>query len=265
MRWYSIILIGGVIGFIGIAGYFFLARSLVGNIVHLANIVQDIRAPDLLTQLGRTRISEFAKLEAPIIQLHQLLQRLDEQSVALQTLATERELARQEALRQSLIDPLTQVANRRYLFQTWKALAHQGLEPGDPVAVVMLDLDYFKLINDQYGHAAGDAVLIETAARLKQGLRPGALVARIGGEEFSIVLTGPDAGMAVIIAERLRQSISAQPCRGPRDLIAVTASIGVTVATYSDSALEQLLSQADSALYQAKEGGRNRVVEYRGD
>lgn len=167
----------------------------------------------------------------------------------------------QERLRQDLdrslelavTDPLTGLRNRRYV------LRHlEGLLRGGDAAVLLLDVDRFKAINDTHGHAAGDVALREVADRLKSHLRAADVVARYGGEEFMAVLAGAPAEYALAVAERLRQTLAEQPIQVGAAVLPVTASIGVALATAGTSAAAATVA-ADRALYRAKTGGRNRV------
>lgn len=170
-----------------------------------------------------------------------------------------------EMAEHALQDPLTGCANRRGL-ERWAA-AHlaDAARAGRParVAVLAVDLDHFKRINDRHGHAAGDAALVACARRLQQGLRPHDLLARIGGEEFVVVLADLDAGGARAVAERLRHDLATHPVPAGAGLpvpIAVTASIGVAAGVARTPDLAPLVSRADDALYAAKRGGRDRVT-----
>jgi diguanylate cyclase (GGDEF)-like protein len=161
--------------------------------------------------------------------------------------------------RTAQIDPLTGALTRR----GFKFAANQYLQERRtaqfPISVMMLDIDHFKRINDTYGHACGDAVL-STVARLCLGsLREADLFARMGGEEFAILLPATDAAGASIVAEKLRQTIEAESISLEGKSVSVTASFGVTTTTTPGASIEVLLDRADKALYLAKRGGRNRV------
>ncbi|WP_299210458.1 diguanylate cyclase [uncultured Tateyamaria sp.] len=169
----------------------------------------------------------------------------------------------------AVIDPLTGLHNRRYAMPHLSRIAERATRTGKPYAVMIADMDHFKRINDTLGHAAGDAVLVETARRLKENLRAVDLVARIGGEEFLIVLPGVGLGNARRAAKRLCQIIQNTPFEVPDRTAPVdaTISIGMTVidpvnGTHSTVAQkpEALLDRADKALYGAKAKGRNRVI-----
>lgn len=158
------------------------------------------------------------------------------------------------------IDPLTGVSNRRAFVDAAEQLLACAREEGSPIAVFLLDLDFFKSINDRAGHQAGDVVLQEIAAVVRRCLRPRDLLGRLGGEEFAIVTAGMPAEAAPALAERIREQIaSARVTYKGRDLEA-TASIGVACYPRDADSLEALIEAADRALYRAKTHGRNRVV-----
>lgn len=181
----------------------------------------------------------------------------------------------QEGLRAAVTDSLTGLFNRRYALPHMSRIAERAARLGRPFAVMVADLDHFKRVNDRYGHAAGDAVLAEVAQRLRCNLRAVDLVARIGGEEFLMVL--PDASdlKADRMAHRLCAAISDHPFAIPDrdDPIHVTISIGVTIAQFAQNLAgfsppdtlppelrpTTLLRRADTALYEAKAQGRNQV------
>ena len=158
-------------------------------------------------------------------------------------------------------DDLTGLYNRRSLAGAIEAGCQRAREHRHHLAVLMLDLDHFKQVNDQHGHAVGDAVLKEFAARLSTAVRDSDLVGRHGGEEFVVMLPDTDADAAMAVAERIRGAIGATLFAGNSGPIAVTVSIGASTLAAGESAAPcQLLEEADRALYEAKRAGRNRVV-----
>ena len=172
-----------------------------------------------------------------------------------------------DGLRLAMIDPLTGLHNRRYALPHLAQIAARSAETAREFAVLLIDLDRFKTVNDTWGHAAGDAVLVEIAERLRSGLRAGDLLARIGGEEFLIVL--PEVGFetAHAIAERLRRLVSDQPIRlAGSCTLALTLSIGLTMGgggRRKADLPEALIARADKALLAAKAEGRNQVTVHR--
>ncbi len=165
---------------------------------------------------------------------------------------------------QALVDGLTGLANRRQAEDTLAAQLARVSRGGGSVALVFADLDDFKNVNDRWGHPAGDAVLCEFAAVLRESAREMDLAARWGGEEFAVILPDTDADGAVAYAERAREALLARtlltPTGGPLHL---TASFGV--ATFPPASNQrELVAQADGALYEAKRGGKNRVARAAG-
>lgn len=158
-------------------------------------------------------------------------------------------------------DALTGLLNRRALDDAMAREWRHHRRTGDPLAVVALDLDHFKRVNDLHGHEAGDRVLAHAAQLLREIARGSDAVARAGGEEFVLVMPGADAEGAQAAAQRLLQRLRAKPCMLDDGPLAVTASAGVTVAGPLDSDAQDLLRRADQALYRAKTEGRDRVVQ----
>jgi two-component system cell cycle response regulator len=160
----------------------------------------------------------------------------------------------------SIMDPLTQLHNRRYLDSHLNTLVTEAKANDKPLSVLMIDVDHFKSVNDTYGHDAGDIILRECAARLRQNTRGLDLAARVGGEEFVVVMPETDRVRAALIGERLRASIAETPFRVNDDItLRVTASVGLGSLEDADETPETLLKRADKALYAAKRHGRNRV------
>lgn len=164
----------------------------------------------------------------------------------------------------ALTDPLTGLYNRRHALPHLARTARDAAEKGSGFAVMVADLDHFKQVNDRHGHAAGDAVLVEAARRMRGALGAAGTIARIGGEEFMVVLPGADADAAARMAARLCRSIdrSGFALPGLEAAIPVSISIGVVAVppgSGADTGCAALMVQADRALYRAKDDGRNRV------
>lgn len=158
-------------------------------------------------------------------------------------------------------DPLTGLYNRRYGFQRMKEEYSRSLRYKIPLGIAMLDIDYFKKINDTYGHMVGDKILSEMALALHDALREGDIAIRYGGEEFLLLLPGAAEKDCRIIAERVRRIIEDLVITHISQQIKFTVSIGITSFPHCDvNTIEDLISHADKALYTAKENGRNRVI-----
>ncbi|MGB7098320.1 MAG: PleD family two-component system response regulator [Xanthobacteraceae bacterium] len=168
----------------------------------------------------------------------------------------------QISIEMAITDALTGLFNRRYMENHLGTLVEQAGARGKPLAVLALDIDHFKSINDTYGHDAGDDVLRDFAMRIKRSIRGIDLACRCGGEEFIIVMPETDMAVAMTVAERLRRRIATEPfaiSEGTRT-IPVTLSIGIAALRGRDDTPASLLKRADQALYRAKRDGRNRVV-----
>ncbi len=168
----------------------------------------------------------------------------------------------QNSIEMAVTDALTGLHNRRYMESHLNTLAEQAATRGKPLALMMIDIDFFKKINDTYGHDGGDDVLREFAMRIKKSIRGIDLACRYGGEEFVIVMPETDLHVAGMVAERLRRSIAGEPFtahKGSKRLD-VTISIGLSTLERKGEPIADVLKRADVALYSAKNCGRNRVV-----
>ena len=170
----------------------------------------------------------------------------------------------EDGLRLAVIDPLTGIYNRRYAMPRLAGIAAQAAQDGSDFAVMVVDLDRFKDVNDGFGHAAGDCVLSEVAHRLSENLRMSDLLARIGGEEFLVALPQTGFEDAQRVADRLCAVIAETPIRLPSgQTLQITASIGVALGTSRDDQPEDvpaLIDRADQALLHSKAAGRNQVT-----
>jgi two-component system cell cycle response regulator len=166
------------------------------------------------------------------------------------------------SLEMAVTDALTGLHNRRYMAGQLQAFVSRAALGGEPVSVLVLDIDHFKAVNDGFGHDAGDEVLREFAVRLATNVRAVDLPCRLGGEEFVVVMPGTDMEDARRIAERIRRDVGSTPFRvmGGRELLTVTISIGVAACAGPGDTPESLLKRADEGVYEAKAAGRDRVV-----
>ncbi len=172
-----------------------------------------------------------------------------------------RERHEQEIERLAMTDPLTGIYNRRTLYELGEREVDRARRAGSIVSLVLLDIDYFKHVNDTHGHVAGDVVLRRFVEVVRGCLRKSDLLTRFGGEEFCIILSGEEATAAHCIAERIRAAIEASPFPIAGDSVRVTSSAGVaSLAPGADHGLPWLVGAADEALYEAKRAGRNRVA-----
>jgi two-component system cell cycle response regulator len=168
----------------------------------------------------------------------------------------------QASIEMAITDALTGLFNRRYMETHFAALVEQAASRNKPIAVLILDIDFFKSINDGHGHDAGDDVLREFAIRIRKSIRNIDPACRYGGEEFVIVMPETDMAVATMVAERLRRRIATEPFaiqQGAKQL-EVTLSIGIAALGAEGDTAATILKRADQALYRAKRDGRNRVV-----
>ena len=190
----------------------------------------------------------FSMVAAAILVALGVADRLREQRAALT-----------EAERRAQTDPLTGVLNRRSLIERLDAACLRARARGLPIALLFIDLDHFKEINDSFGHAAGDACLGAVIAPIQAELRQSDVVGRYGGEEFVVILSSADIAAAHPIAERIRHRVASVRVEGFGEPIQLTCSIGVATSDTLGVWGEHLIAQADAAVYAAKRSGRNRV------
>jgi two-component system, cell cycle response regulator len=168
----------------------------------------------------------------------------------------------QMSIELAITDPLTGLHNRRYMESHVTSLVEQALARGKPLALLVIDIDYFKAVNDMHGHDAGDDVLREFATRLRKSIRGIDLACRYGGEEFVVVMPETDMAVAAIVAERIRRRMANEPfsIRTGAATLDVTISVGLAALAGVEDTAAHILKRADQALYRAKRDGRNRVV-----
>ncbi|RZA31583.1 MAG: sensor domain-containing diguanylate cyclase, partial [Lysobacteraceae bacterium] len=176
---------------------------------------------------------------------------------------TDKREANERRRHEAFGDYLTGLANRRAFFEAAEQELSRSNSVPRPTAVIVLDADHFKAINDRHGHPGGDAVLQHLAAVLGETFRAVDVVARIGGEEFAVLLPSTDLPRAAVVAERLRASVASQAVRFDGARIQYTVSAGVASVDDGEGGIDLLLKRADQALYAAKRAGRNRVERWR--
>lgn len=170
---------------------------------------------------------------------------------------SERKKAEQDLQLLATTDPLTGLPNRRYFFSQAEQVFARPNRPSSAYAILMIDIDHFKKINDDHGHATGDIVLHEVAQRIHANLRVNDISGRYGGEEFSILLMRISEEETRQITDRLCTNLAREPVKVGKEEIRITVSIGVAILNDSSSSLDDLLQRADQALYAAKQAGRN--------
>jgi diguanylate cyclase (GGDEF)-like protein len=196
-------------------------------------------------------VAHFANVVLLVWAACALLERLAAQSFAY----------RSRLQREASTDALTGLHNRREFESGMVREMERARRMQVPLSLAILDIDFFKRINDQHGHDTGDAVLREVAATLQRHIRKSDLLARIGGEEFALVMLGTQPPGAWVVLERLRHAVAGLRIPAGGQDIGCTISIGITDRVETDREWPTLYKRADTALYEAKEGGRNRVVE----
>lgn len=237
------ILTGAVTILMGMGSAYFLARSILKPLQRLNVGVARFGEGDLSHRIHLETDDELDQLASTI---NWMAENLEKNQQALTELAT--------------MDVLTGVFNRREFNRRLTIEIERSRREGHPVSLLMVDIDYFKKINDTYGHQSGDDALRHVSALIKAEIRPGDLPARYGGEEFAVILPYADSNEAFVVAERLRNLIAAQDIViQDGQTIKATASLGCSTFPMDAETEEALMSEADAALYRAKRGGRNRV------
>jgi diguanylate cyclase (GGDEF)-like protein len=196
---------------------------------------------------------ETAKRDAEIYHLRneQLLREIEERKKAEQAL---QELA--------ITDPLSGLFNRRHFFAMAELLLAEAIRYTQPLSVMILDIDYFKQVNDTHGHAVGDEAIKLLAETIKTAIRASDVAARFGGDEFVLLMPQTNVGQAVKFAQRLRLSLAESTISASQYKLRFTLSVGVSSATIDINSIDKLLECADRALYTAKNNGRNQVRAY---
>ena len=220
--------------------------NVQGDVTHICGTARDL-TPFLVAQRSLEELN------------HRLELRVAERTQALNQANAELREANQILEKLAASDSLTELANRRSFFEHAAAEVQRAQRYGHPLSLQMLDIDHFKSINDHFGHAAGDEVLRKLADVLRANLRHNDLAARIGGEEFVVLLPETRLEAAAQHAERLRMAIAALRFPFDQSAHSITVSIGVAALDIGELSPDPMLMRADSGLYRAKDDGRNRV------
>ena len=218
------------------------------------------RLVKLTEEVGAGRLPEIRRSPSHD-EIGYLTNRFSEMVTSLREHQDEVKRAQEQLEHEATTDALTGLYNRRYLYNLFPKLWSEAMRSHKSLALIIIDIDHFKKINDRYGHPMGDSVLLHFAIVLRSNCRVSDFLFRIGGEEFLILTSGDNEG-GTQVAEKIRSTLEREPYSDAENCIPVTASFGVAQADAGDgtSNLEQLLQRADQALYAAKKGGRNRVV-----
>ena len=235
---------------------FRMGRSIVTPLQHLINAANSIADGDLDVRLPVTRNDEFGHLTQIFNQMADKLRHSHAEVVA-----TNKAMQQQNRLLEtlSITDGLTGLYNRSKLDVILKDELARFKRNQRPFAVLMMDIDYFKALNDGHGHIAGDQVIAAVAKILSQSIRSVDYAARYGGDEFIIIMVETTADMALKMAERIRSQVNDMRYSANGQIVSVTVSIGVVQCQQSDATPTAVFARADSALYEAKRAGRNRA------
>ena len=232
---------------------FYLNEKDRDELRQLLETISDIRDIEVAmkTSTGHEFVAEMAAISMDFQKVPAVL-------VALNDISQRKELEA-ELFQQASTDSLTGINNRRYFITQAEQELRRSRRFARDMSVMLIDLDHFKAVNDQHGHAVGDAVLQGAVKRALESLRQSDFIGRIGGEEFAVVLPETDITAARDVAERLRLHLAERPIIAERVAVPSTVSIGLAQLTAQDASIDAVLHRADVALYRAKNAGRNRV------
>ncbi len=248
--------LGGLI-LLFVAALYFFQRAIVKPILRVTAGLERARLSHGTVHLRRERIRELDNIARAAEEFGAALAQISERSTALEREVHERQQAQAQLLELATTDSLTGLRNRRYFMYRAAEEFERARRYRLPLALLMLDADHFKAINDRYGHPIGDQVLQALARRGQELLRDVDLFARIGGEEFAILLPQTDLDAARVVAERLRQRMASTPIVTDQGPLILTISLGLTGFDATVIDFDALLRRADAALYRAKQNGRN--------
>jgi diguanylate cyclase (GGDEF)-like protein len=228
------------------------SENLVERIVKLQELSSGIKE-------GNFSGIELLKIDKPKDELDHLRNNLVDTALTIGKLLSELEEKNRELQELAYYDPLTGLPNRRFFFEHASLIFEEVKRYEKPLSLLVMDIDYFKEINDTYGHDVGDLVLKTFAGLLRGIVRQSDICARFGGEEFVVLLPNTDLEGARVLAERIRTAVAKNPVEYDSIVIIFTVSIGASQYRKGMQSIDELIKEADIALYRAKEGGRNRV------
>jgi diguanylate cyclase (GGDEF)-like protein len=249
----------------GILSVYSFALSLLSSLllyVFSENLVDRIvKLQELSNRIKESNFSgiEFLKTDKPKDELDHLRNNLVDTALTIGKLLSELEEKNRELQELAYYDPLTGLPNRRFFFEHASLIFEEVKRYEKPLSLLVMDMDHFKKINDTYGHDVGDLVLKTFAGLLRGIVRHSDICARFGGEEFVVLLPNTDLEGAKVLAERIRATAAKNPVEHGSIVIVFTVSIGVSQYRKGMQSIDELIKEADIALYRAKEGGRNRV------
>jgi len=255
----AVVLISGIQVLLFVIVIVFVQRAVVNPILRATQNLKQIKTQPGAIQMRRERLQELDDIACAVGAFGVALSQINERTVELEREIAERQQAQAELVELATTDSLTGVHNRRHFMETATYEFERSRRYSIPLSLLMMDADRFKSINDCFGHHIGDEVLKALAMIGRRQLREVDLFARLGGEEFAILLPQTDFIAARVAAERLRQAIAEDAVETEQGLLNFTVSLGLASLDPTTVDLEDLLRQADMALYQAKQNGRNRV------
>ncbi|OZI67093.1 sensor domain-containing diguanylate cyclase [Bordetella genomosp. 11] len=264
LEW-RVLILSILISIAGIALTWTIANRIARPLRALTKAASHLGRDESVTMLPRLAgAREIVDLSAT---LRSLMRRLDVEQARAEHVQRRAQIEEQryvqeisELRKAAGIDPLSGLLNRRsFLYAAAMLMAEQSARLGQ-VAVIMADIDFFKLVNDNHGHGAGDATIRKVGEILTSSVREQDLVARFGGEEFVILLAGASPNAVLATAERMRRNVQQTPIEYHNVTIRITISLGIAVASARDGDIQTIIESADHALYRAKQRGRNRAV-----
>lgn len=254
-----VVLVSGGLALLFVIMILFVQCAVVRPILHATYGLKQIRTHPGVLQMRRERLQELDDIAGAVGAFGAALSQINERTADLEREIAERQQAQARLMELATTDSLTGLHNRRYFMDTATQEFERARRYQTPLSLLMIDADRFKSINDRFGHHIGDEVLKALAMIGQRQLRETDLFARLGGEEFAILLPQTDLADARVVAERLRQTIAEHTVDTEQGLLNFTVSLGLSSLSPVTADLDDLLRQADVALYQAKQNGRNRV------
>lgn len=241
------------------AAIYLFRWAIINPIIRVTADLERVKTTRSPVHPRREQLRELDDIATAVEAFGGALAQISERTLELEREVAERKKVQAQLLELATTDSLTGLRNRRYFFEFATREFERARRYHMPLSLLLLDADHFKIINDRYGHPVGDLALQVLAATGRQLLREVDLFARIGGEEFAILLPQTDAKAAWVVAERLRLVITQQAIATDLGPLHLTVSLGLASLGPTIADLNALLRQADTALYQAKQNGRNRV------
>jgi len=254
-----VVLVSGGLALLFVIMILFVQRAVVQPILRATYGLKQIRTRPGALQIRRERLQELDDITSAVGAFGAALNQINERTADLEREIAERQQAQARLMELATTDSLTGLHNRRHFMETATQEFERARRYRMPLSLLMIDADRFKSINDRFGHHIGDEVLKVLAMIGRRQLREIDLLARLGGEEFAILLPQTDFVDARVVAERLRQAIAGHTIDTELGLLNFTVSLGLASLNPVTADLNDLLRQADVALYQAKQNGRNRV------